>query len=128
LEFAHPETVPSIVGSANAIETVFVNLLINALQATPANGVVSVEIAPAVGTSNFVKIEVRDTGGGVPSDVKSRIFEPFFTTKGEDGGAGLGLTVCRSVVERHGGMIWVEDAKGGGSRFVVRFPVSRERV
>jgi PAS domain S-box-containing protein len=128
LEFAHPENVPSIVGNASAIETVFVNLLMNALQATPSDGVVSVEIAPAAGASNFVRIEVRDTGGGVPSDVKSRIFEPFFTTKGEDGGAGLGLTVCRSVVERHGGTIWVEDAEGGGSRFLVRFPVSRERV
>jgi PAS domain S-box-containing protein len=128
LQFTHPEEVPTIIGNGNALETVFVNLLMNALQATPADGTVAAEILPPAGAPDFLRIAVRDTGSGVPPDARSRIFEPFFTTKGEDGGAGLGLTVCRSVVERHGGMIWIEDVEGGGSRFVVRLPVSRERA
>jgi len=59
-------------------------------------------------------------------ELRQRIFEPFFTTKGAAKGTGLGLAVCRNVVERHHGEIWVEDRPGGGSRFIVSLPLSAE--
>jgi two-component system NtrC family sensor kinase len=66
-----------------------------------------------------VRITVADTGSGVPAELRERIFEPFFTTKPEGRGTGLGLTVCRSIIERHGGRLEVGDVPGGGASFTV---------
>jgi signal transduction histidine kinase len=101
---------------------VCLNLLLNAADATPPGGTVVLETRTAA-EGTRVEFEVRDTGPGVPPDLRERIFEPFFTTKGPRGGTGLGLAVCRSVVERHGGRIWLEGDEGEGSRFVVTLPV-----
>lgn len=117
------EDLPTIIGNEHAIETVCVNLLLNAADATPPGG--KVTLATRQNTSEpEVEVEVSDTGPGIPKDLRRRIFEPFFTTKQDDHGTGLGLAVCRNIAERHLGRIWVESASGGGARFIVSFPVN----
>jgi PAS domain S-box-containing protein len=111
---------PPAFGNENVIETVLVNLLLNAKHATPKGG--RVEVATRAGASSTVEIEVRDTGPGVPPELRLRIFEPFFTTKAGDGGTGLGLAVCRALVDRMGGSLQVGPWPGGGASFVVRIP------
>ena len=114
-------TVPVVTGYEQAIETVIVNLLLNAADATPSGGNITLTIRRASG-GDAAQIEVRDSGPGIPPALRERVFEPFFTTKETGHGTGLGLTVCRSIVDRHGGSIRVDDAAGGGCRFVVTLP------
>ncbi len=121
LELVVADDLPPVLGSERALETVCMNLLLNAAQAMPGGGAVRVEIRPAL-AEGAVEVVVSDTGPGIPPELRERIFEPFFTTKG---GTGLGLAVCRSVVERHRGHIRVETPAGGGAQFVVTFPSAR---
>ncbi len=109
----------TIVGVTSAVETVFLNLLLNAADAMLGGGEVDVTIDHEMET---VRIVVADTGPGVPKELRERIFEPFFTTKDSRRGTGLGLSLCRSIVERLRGRIWVEHAPGKGARFVVLLP------
>lgn len=113
--------IPPITANAKAIETVLVNLLLNAADATPSGGTVALHVR-SIGAS-AVELEVSDTGPGIKPEHRARLFEPFFTTKGAGRGTGLGLAVCRSIVDRHGGTIRVNDNLGGGSRFVVTLPI-----
>jgi PAS domain S-box-containing protein len=123
LETIFADHLPPVHGSEKALETVFVNLLLNAGQATPPGGRVAVEVRNGE-RNGMILGEVRDTGPGVPPELRSRIFEPFFTTKADNEGTGLGLVVCRTIVERHGGRIRLAEAPGGGSRFIVELPAS----
>jgi signal transduction histidine kinase len=107
------------------IEQIVVNLLINARQAMPNGGRLRVEVKdnPAAET---VEIKIADTGVGIPPEHLRQIFEPFFTTKQPDeygrGGTGLGLSVCRQIIEQHHGRIRVESVVGKGSSFTVKLP------
>lgn len=112
---------PAITGHEKAIETVLVNLLLNAADATPTDGTVTLSVRPAA-RGGAVEIEVRDTGPGVPAELRERVFDPFFTTKGPGHGTGLGLAVCRSIIDRHGGSIGVEGRAPGDCRFIVTLP------
>jgi len=114
--------VPGIIGYEKAIETVIVNLLLNAADATPPGGTVTLSIRCSA-DEEAVEIEVRDTGHGLAPDLHERVFDPFFTTKGPGRGTGLGLTVCRSIVDRHGGVITVDTPPDGGCRFIVSIPL-----
>ncbi|MBI3567070.1 MAG: PAS domain-containing protein [Gemmatimonadetes bacterium] len=114
--------VPSVLGYDQAIETVIVNLLLNAADATPAGGTVTLALRRGDG-GEAAEIEVRDTGPGIAPALRERVFEPFFTTKATGHGTGLGLTVCRSIVDGHGGSIRVECPGDGGCRFIVTLPV-----
>ena len=113
---------PPVVGYEKMIETVIVNLLLNAADATPPDGTVTLRIHRSAG-GDAAEIEVIDTGPGISPDLWERIFDPFFTTKPAGHGTGLGLTVCRSIVDRHGGSIRVESSPEGGCRFVVTLPL-----
>ncbi len=124
IELEIDEGIPTIPANVKAIETVFVNLIMNAGQATPSGGSITVTAAWRP-DKDVVVGKVRDTGPGVPQDLRGRIFEPFFTTKAERGGTGLGLTVCRTVVERHGGTIGLDSSPNGGTCFVVELPVRK---
>ena len=110
--------------SASEMEQVFLNLLLNALDAMPAGGVLAVSggASQLDGGDPAVAAIVTDTGPGVPEELRERIFEPFFTTKEEGHGTGLGLSVCQGIVRHHGGEIAVERGSGQGARFVVRLP------
>ena len=115
------------------IRQVLLNLLMNALDATPQGGTVRVRIdcEPPLepnrasdevsATPEWIAIEVADSGPGVPADLGERIFEPFVSTK--ETGTGLGLSICRRIVEEHGGRIAAANRPEGGAAFCVRLPV-----
>jgi signal transduction histidine kinase len=111
------------------IEQVLLNLIINARQAMPRGGHLRIEVRDNART-HMVEIKVADTGMGIPADRLRLIFEPFFTTKEPDahghGGTGLGLSVCRQIIEQHNGRIRVESVLGKGSTFTVKLPVTTE--
>jgi signal transduction histidine kinase len=112
------------------IQQVLLNLIINARQAMPDGGTVTVSVGLDP-TSRMAEIRVADTGVGIaPADLR-RIFEPFFTTKtGPDaigqGGTGLGLSVCRDIVEAHKGRLRAESRLGQGTTFTLRLPACPE--
>ncbi len=102
------------------LQRVLFNLIQNAIRHTPADGTVTVRAEPA---GDWVEIEVADSGTGVPRDERERLFEPFVrgASNGErDAGAGLGLALCRAIVEAHGGRIWLAESEiGTRVRFVI---------
>jgi signal transduction histidine kinase len=104
-------------GDAGRLQQAVMNLIINAIQATPAGGRVRVE---AQTRESEIEVVVEDNGPGIPERLRQRVFEPFFTTK--PGGSGLGLPLVHSVVEQHGGSLAVEDGSSGGARFVMHLP------
>jgi two-component system NtrC family sensor kinase len=115
---------PEVSGDPDQLHQVFVNLLINAMQAIEAAaGARRITLRTRHLTANGeVEIEVCDSGPGVPEHLRSRIFDPFFTTKPTGVGTGVGLSVCHGMVTAHGGAISVDEASGGGARFRVRLP------
>ncbi len=108
------------------IEQVLLNLVINARQAMPNGGRLRIEVRENTRTQ-MVEMSVADSGIGIPPDRLRLIFEPFFTTKEPDsnghGGTGLGLSVCRQIIEQHQGRIRVESLVGKGSTFTLKLPV-----
>lgn len=111
-----------LTGDRQAIAGALINLIENAVQASPAGGMVDLFVA-GLG-SPFASFQVTDSGPGIPEDARERLFEPFFTTRGE--GSGLGLAIARQVAEAHGG--WVEWAprKEGGSCFTLFLPFEKQ--
>ncbi len=116
---------PVLWADPNQLHQVLVNLITNAHQAMhsapPPRRLVITSRVDAAGAR--VSLEVADTGPGIPSEIRQRIFEPFFTTKPEGQGTGLGLSLCRGIVEAHGGAIRVETEPGRGATFIVELPV-----
>ena len=112
--------VPSIHGRPAALTELMTNLILNAMDAMPEGGVLTIATRAANGS---VLVTVRDTGLGMSDEVRQRIFEPFFSTKGE-GGSGLGLSMSYSIVQRHNGDIAVESEPGQGTTFTLRFPAA----
>lgn len=104
------------------LQQVLYNLLFNALDAQPTGGRITVTV---VGEDDRVVLRVEDEGPGLPARVRDRLFEPFVSTK--DAGMGLGLSICRRIVETHGGEIGAADRPGGGTAFTVRLPVAAGR-
>lgn len=112
------ENVPEIMGDPEFLRSVFNNLFINAMQAIgPEGGKLSVKISPA-DQPNYVRIEVADTGVGIPAENLPKIFEPYFSTK--ETGTGLGLAIVQKVIDLHEGRIEVESVEGEGTKFTVR--------
>ncbi len=111
------------------VEQVLLNLIINARQAMPRGGRLRVEVGVNE-RARMVELKVSDTGVGIAREKLRMIFEPFFTTKEPDehghGGSGLGLSVCRQIVEQHRGRIRVESLVGKGSTFTVKLPMQTE--
>ena len=128
----------NIYGSATQIHQVLLNLCTNAYQAMEASGgTLTVatrrvfqdqlpEQYHPVAEGEFVRLEVSDTGCGIPPEMLSRIFDPFFTTKAAGDGTGLGLSVVQNILISHGGFIEAESAVGRGSRFLVYLPVTSQ--
>jgi two-component system NtrC family sensor kinase len=119
---------PPVVADEAQLHQVFLNLLINALQAlemVPPPRLLWLRTAAEDGV---VRIEVVDNGPGVPTALRKQILEPFFTTKPVGAGTGLGLSVCHSIITAHHGTITVDERPGGGARFVVTLPVCRTEV
>ncbi|MDY7030340.1 MAG: ATP-binding protein [Thermodesulfobacteriota bacterium] len=106
------------------IKQVLLNLFLNAIQATPENGTITFETRQVRKNSStdYVQMEIRDTGTGIPKDDIEHIFTPFFTTKNE--GSGLGLSICHRIIEEHSGYIEVESTEGEGTTFYINFPMN----
>jgi signal transduction histidine kinase len=111
------------------IEQVLLNLILNARQAMPRGGTLRLDVRDNPRT-HMAELRISDTGVGIPPERLRLIFEPFYTTKEPDehghGGTGLGLSVCRQIVEQHQGRIRVESLVGKGSTFTVKLPVKAE--
>ena len=130
LDLALTET-PQILMNKTELQQVLVNLCINAIQAMPSGGRLTLGCqtlpkAPAPNTPPphtppQVELSVADTGPGIPDAIAARIFDPFFTTKGRDG-TGLGLSITRDIVQKAGGSINLHTAPGTGTRFTIRLP------
>jgi signal transduction histidine kinase len=112
---------PEIYGDPNQLVQVLVNLAVNAIQAMPEGGALTVD---AFSENGCVVLAVEDQGVGMTRQAAERAFEPFFTTKEVGVGTGLGLSVVHGIVTSHGGTIRVESEPGRGSRFEVRLPTT----
>jgi len=126
IEIEMDDRVPLIFGDVNQLEQVFVNLFVNAGDAmAESGGVITVRGSVTSATDpdgQRVKIEVSDTGSGIPEEYRDKIFDPFFTTKGQKGN-GLGLAIVWGIIEEHRGSIDVESNRGGGTTFTITLPV-----
>ncbi len=116
-------SLPEIAIDANEMQQVFTNLALNAAEAMPEGGVITIETS-ADTNRNFVKVEVSDTGTGILEEHLSKIFDPFFTTKEAGTGTGLGLAVTYGIIQRHEGTIKVKSEVGKGTTFVIKLPRS----
>ena len=114
---------PPAQANATELKEVITNLLVNALEAMPEGGRLTVEARPA---AEKVVIGIRDSGPGMPPEFQQRIFDPFFTTK-DDLGRGLGLSIVYRLVHAHGGELEVDSAPGQGTCFTISLPLSAER-
>jgi signal transduction histidine kinase len=114
-----PEPVPVIVDPGQ-VRQVLLNLLINALEAVPGGG--TVRVRAQTGADRWVTLRVEDDGCGLPASLGSRIFAPFVSTK--ETGLGLGLSICKRIVEAHGGTIDAASRPEGGAIFTVRLPLA----
>jgi signal transduction histidine kinase len=103
----------------NQMEQVFVNILINAVQATPENGIITVRSA-WLPNSRVGRLHIADTGCGISTENLPKVFEPFFSTK--EKGTGLGLAVSYGIVKGHGGSIRVSSVEGKGTEFTIDLP------
>ncbi len=123
------DPLPLIPGSPTQLNQVFLNLLVNALQAIEAagrdQGRITITTAARPGE---VAVDIADNGCGIPEDVLPQIFDPFFTTKGVGDGTGLGLSITHGMVQDHGGRLEVESTPGQGALFRVILPTSRSAL
>jgi two-component system NtrC family sensor kinase len=111
---------PPILGDSTHLQTLFLNLFTNALDAMPGGGVLTIRSSNDI---RWLKISIADTGIGITDESKKRIFDPFFTTKRMGEGTGLGLAICEKIVKEHSGKIEVESEVGRGSTFLISFPI-----
>jgi signal transduction histidine kinase len=118
------EPLAPIRADEHQMQQLLLNLVSNAVDAMPGGGRLRIETASGDG---FVTLTVADSGPGIPPALRARVFKPFFTTKGA-AGTGLGLAVCRSIVEVHHGTIELDSHSGAGATFVVRIPTPSEEV
>jgi signal transduction histidine kinase len=123
---------PPVTGDPVQLQQVLVNLIMNAIEATAARGegprellVTSEElvISKKEDDTDRIVVAVRDSGVGIDSENMDRLFEPFFTTKAT--GMGMGLSISRSVIERHGGRLWAVPNEGAGATFRFSLPVPK---
>ena len=126
--FNPAEGLPPRTLDRNQMQSVLLNLLINAIDATDKEGHIdistSLSMSPGEPGRRSMEIQIADTGKGIPAEILDRIFDPFFTTKDVGKGTGLGLSVSLGIVERHGGSIYVTSRPGQGSTFVIRLPLT----
>jgi signal transduction histidine kinase len=106
-------------GDAEQLNQVFVNLLLNSIEATPASGSIYVS-AQAVPEANLIRVIISDTGPGIAREIMMRLFEPFATTRSK--GTGLGLPICRRIVTEHKGTIVAGTGESGGAKLTVELP------
>ena len=128
LALTAPESVPKVLGDEARLGQVFTNLIGNAIKFTPENGDVNIKVEA---DGNLLHVEVIDTGPGIPPEERQKIFDKFYQLSDistrQQGGSGLGLSISKSIVEAHGGKLWIDDGnQGKGSNFQFVLPLVRE--
>jgi C4-dicarboxylate-specific signal transduction histidine kinase len=126
INFRPGTNIPKINGDQDQLKQVIVNILLNSLYATPEGGTLSltVETEKMAGERglNYLRIEISDTGAGISEEDLPHIFNPFFTTKGKKG-SGLGLSICKRIIEGHGGTINIQSEVNKGTKCLIRLPI-----
>lgn len=124
-----PGNLPPVTANPDEMQQVFINLLMNALDAMPEGG--RLEINASVSESNAnpgstdsLTVMIRDNGTGIPPHIQEQIYEPFFTTKGEGKGTGLGLSICSGLIRSHGGTIDISSTPGEGTLVTIQLPLN----
>lgn len=112
---------PTIPANGNRLKQIFINLIMNALQAMESGG--ALLLRTSIPDDDSIEIQIADTGTGIAVEALGRVFEPFYTTKTADMGTGLGLYITKTIVERLGGVIGVQSVAGEGTTFTVTFPL-----
>jgi len=120
-------SLPPMLGNAGQLKQVFLNIIINAADATHGRGALTIKTFLSE-DGNKILIEFTDTGGGIPEDILPRIFDPFYTTKKVGEGTGLGLSMSYGIVKEHKGSIEVDTVLGSGTTFRVLLPVEYEEA
>ncbi len=123
VKFTRDPDLPPVVADRVQVQQVLLNLLRNAVEAMESSTVRELTLGTARWDS-MVAVSVADTGSGIPPAIEAQLFQPFVTTK--SAGMGIGLSVCRAIIEAHGGRLWVEPNPGGGSVFRFTLPVAQE--
>jgi two-component system NtrC family sensor kinase len=123
IDFQAPETLPKVHGDSQQLRQVFLNLILNAIDASPKGSAIQVQLQRAE-QRNYLAVKVIDSGSGIPSHILPSIFDPFFTTKSKGKGTGLGLSVSHGIVAKHGGRIKVNSEEGQGATFNVLLPIT----
>lgn len=118
-EYNEADEVPEIIADPDQLQQVFLNLLINAIDAIEDTGVIKITVSCS---AEFVEVEISDSGEGMSPEALEKIFTPFFTTKSK--GTGLGLSICKRLIEQHSGTIEAVSNPEGGMSFVVTLPAS----
>jgi signal transduction histidine kinase len=119
------EDLPAVQGDRNSLQQVFINLVINSMDALEGKK----DEKPLVTVRTYsedgkVCVEVKDNGSGIPKEIQEKIFDPFFTTKGPEKGTGLGLAIIASILHQHHAGISVESEVGKGTQFKISFPAA----
>jgi len=123
IRYTPTRKLPTTFGLSGQLQQLFINLLLNAYDAMPDGGELTIRVQRRV---RKIVASVEDTGCGIAAEVGRRVFEPFFTTKEPGQGAGLGLAVCYNVVEKHGGRIDFDSTPAIGTTFTVEIPILTE--
>lgn len=129
LDVSLPEALPPVEGDPKQLNQVFLNLVLNAVEAMPKGGTLSIGASLRMNPDireEGIQIVFQDTGAGISEEDRPYLFDPFFTTK--EKGTGLGLSIVYSIIQRHNGWIEVKSAPGKGSSFIVSLPVWKERT
>lgn len=116
---------PSVVCNVGELKQVFINLLINAVNAIKEKGQLIID---TFSLKDYVFIRISDNGCGIPAENITKIFDPFFTTKSLNMGTGLGLWVCMSIIKKHNGLINVTSELGKGSTFEIKLPLKQKKI
>ena len=124
-EFAE---LPPVVCNLSDLNQVFLNLIVNAAHAieddrADASEQGTIRIRTAIDGDSAV-ISIRDSGGGIPAEIRTRVFDPFFTTKAVGRGSGQGLAIARAIVDKHAGSLAFDTKPGGGTTFTIRLPIA----
>ena len=124
VETVFPKNMPLIHGDRQQLIQVFLNIILNAVDATPKGGLLKISASQS-DPPEFITVRFEDNGCGIPRHMLSSIFDPFYTTKTTGHGTGLGLSVSKGIIEKHGGDITVESEVGAGTGFFVSIPVAK---
>jgi len=118
---------PLIEGNSTQLQQVFLNILMNSLQAMPDGGEIKISANSVYHhKQGYCMVKISDSGAGIPKSIKDKIFDPFFTTKDKDQGTGLGLSIAYGIIKAHNGKIEVKSVKGKGTTFILTFPFARQ--